>query len=124
MADTQSPTSVPLVLAQDDILLKGNKRAKMVFIVESSLPADLKEAVESLIETGLSQVEMMGEILKIMAELLRRDGRFDDLAREIVRYREIVFKDERYIPFTMIEARAVMSTMRKWLNVIERRSTI
>jgi hypothetical protein len=124
MADTQSPTSVSLVLVQDDILLKGNKRAKMVFIVESSLPADLKEAVESLIETGLSQVEMMGEILKVMAELLRRDGRFDDLAREIVRYREIVFKDNRCIPFTMIEARAVMSTMRKWLNVIERRSTI
>ena len=54
-------------------------------------------------------------------ELLRRDGRFDDLAREMGRYREIVFKADRCIPFTMIEARAVMSTMRKWLNVIERR---
>ncbi|NMX21390.1 hypothetical protein C5S30_02920 [ANME-1 cluster archaeon GoMg4] len=55
-----------------------------------------------------------------MVELLRRDGRFDDLAREMGRYREIVFKADRCIPFTMIEARAVMSTMRKWLNVIER----
>jgi hypothetical protein len=65
----------------------------------------------------------VSEILTVMAELLRRDGRFDDLAREVARYREIVFKKDRcIIPFTMIEARAVMSTMRKWRNTIERRS--
>jgi len=61
---TDSPSStvqVPLVLVQDDLVLSGEKRAKMVFIVESSLPGDLKEAVESLIETGLSQVELRGE---------------------------------------------------------------
>ncbi len=63
----------------------------------------------------------MREILKIMEGILRRDGRFDALAREVGRYRQIVFKEDRSIPFTMIEARAVMSTMRKWLNVIERR---
>jgi len=55
----------------------------------------------------------VSEILTVMAELLRRDGRFDDLAREVARYREIVFKKDRcMIPFTMIEARAVMSTAR------------
>jgi len=61
---TDSPSStvqVPLVLVQDDLVLSGEKRAKMVFIVESSLPGDLKEAVESLIETGLSRVELRGE---------------------------------------------------------------
>ena len=122
MTDTPSfTTPMPLVLVQDDIVLRGEKRVKMVFIVETSLTDDLKEAVESLIEVGLSKVELMGEILKVMAELLRRDGRFDDLAREVVRYQEIVFKENRSIPFTMIEARAVMSTMRKWQNTVERR---
>ena len=122
MTDTPSSTTpVPLVLVQDDIVLRDEKRVKMVFIVETSLTDDLKEAIESLIEVGLSKVELMGEILKVMAELLRRDGRFDDLAREVVRYREIVFKEDRSIPFTMIEARAVMSTLRKWQNTIDRR---
>ena len=123
MTDSSSATMhVPLVLVQDDLILSDEKRAKMVFIVDASLPGDLKEAVESLIETGLSQAELMGEILTVMAELLRRDGRFDDLAREVARYREIVFKEDRCrVPFTMIEARAVMSTMRKWRNTLERR---
>lgn len=121
MTDVLSPTSIPLVWLQDDIILGGKRRVKMIFIVDSSLPEDLKETIESLIETGLSEVEMMREILKIMEELLRRDGRFDALAREVGRYREIVFKEDRCMPFTMIEARAVMSTMQKWLNVIERR---
>ena len=90
--------------------------------MESSLPDDFKEVIESLIETGLSQVELMGGILTVMAELLGRDGRFDDLAREVAGYREIVFKQDRcMIPFTMIEARAVMSTLRKWQNIIEQR---
>jgi hypothetical protein len=123
MTDSSSYTvHVPLVLVQDDLVLSDEKRAKIVFILDASLPGDLKEAVESLIETGLSQVELMGEILTVMAELLRRDGRFDDLAREVARYRKIVFKEDRCIvPFTMIEARAVMSTLRKWRNTIGRR---
>lgn len=61
----------------------------------------------------------MGELLEVMAEIQRRDGRFDALAREVGRYRQIVLKEDRSIPFTMIEARAVLSKMRKWLNVIE-----
>jgi hypothetical protein len=64
---------------------------------------------------------MMREILQVIEELLSGDGRFDALAREIGRYREIVFKEDRCIPFTMIEARAIMSTMRKWLNALDRR---
>jgi hypothetical protein len=113
---------MPLVLVQDDVVLRGEKRRKLVFIVESALPDDFREAVESLIETGLSHVELMSGILTVLAELLRRDGRFDDLAREVAGYREIVFKQDRcLIPFTMIEARAVMSTLRKWQNIIERR---
>ncbi|MHC1610016.1 MAG: hypothetical protein ACXQTW_00150 [Candidatus Methanospirareceae archaeon] len=112
---------MPLVWLQDDIILGGKKRVKVVCIAESLPVEDLKEAVESLIETGLSEVEMMREILEIIGEILRRDGRFDDLAREVGRYREIVFREDRCMPFTMIEARAVMSTMRKWLNLVERR---
>jgi hypothetical protein len=45
---TDSPSStvqVPLLLVQDDLVLSGEKRARKVFIVESSLPWDLKEAV-------------------------------------------------------------------------------
>jgi hypothetical protein len=118
MTDARSPSPKPLVWVQDDILLRGNKRAKMVCIVESLPPEELKVAIESLIETGLSQVEMMRELLQVIEMLLNGDGRFDVLAREIGRYREIVFKEDRCIPFTMIEARAIMSTMRKWLNAI------
>lgn len=124
MSDTPASTTtpMPLVLVQDDVVLRGEKRRKLVFIVESALPDDFREAVESLIETGLSHVELMSGILTVLAELLRRDGRFDDLAREVAGYREIVFKQDRcLIPFTMIEARAVMSTLRKWQNIIERR---
>jgi len=122
MTDALSPTSEPLVWRQDDVIIRGKRRVKMVFILESSLPPeDLKDTIESLIETGLSKVEMMREILKIMEGILRRDGRFDALASKVGRYRQIVFKEDRILPFTMIEARAVMSTMRKWLNVIERR---
>jgi hypothetical protein len=121
MTDARSPSPKPLVWVQDDILLRGNKRAKMVCIVESLPPEELKVAIESLIESGLSQVEMMRELLQVIEMLLNGDGRFDVLAREIGRYREIVFKEDRCIPFTMIEARAIMSTMRKWLNAIDRR---
>ena len=121
MTDALSPTSEPIVWLQDDIILGGKKRVKLVFILESAQPDDLKDTIESLIETGLSKVEMMSEILKVVEEILRRDGRFDALAREIGRYREIVFREDRSIPFTMIEARAILSTMRKWLNTVERR---
>jgi len=122
MTDALSSTSEPLVWLQDDVIIRGKRRVKMVFILEFLLPPDdLKDTIESLIETGLSKVEMMREILKIMEGILRRDGRFDALASEVGRYRQIVFKEDRSIPFTMIEARAVLSTMRKWLNVIERR---
>ncbi|HUV79971.1 MAG TPA: hypothetical protein VMW40_04000 [Candidatus Bathyarchaeia archaeon] len=121
MTDALSSTSEPLVWLQDDVILGGKKRIKMVYIAESLPPEDLKETIESLIETGLSEVEMMREILKIVVVILRIDGRFDALAREVGRYREIVFKEDRCMPFTMIEARAVLSTMRKWQNAIERR---
>ena len=121
MTDAFSPGPIPLVWAQDDIQLRGNKRAKMICIVESVPPEDLKEAIESLIEIGLSQVELMREILQVIEELLRADGRFDALARDIGRYREIVFKEDRCLPFTMIEARAIMSTIRKWITIIDRR---
>jgi hypothetical protein len=98
MTDARSPSPKPLVWVQDDILLRGNKRAKMVCIVESLPPEELKVAIESLIESGLSQVEMMRELLQVIEMLLNGDGRFDVLAREIGRYREIVFKEVAAYP--------------------------
>ena len=57
MSDALSPTSEPFVWLQDDIILCGKKkRVKMVCIAESLPPEDLKETIESLIETGLSEV--------------------------------------------------------------------
>lgn len=125
MTDTTSSTSAPLVWIQDDVIVKGKKEIKLICILESSLPSDdLKDTIESLIEIGLSQVEKMREILQIMGEILRRDGRFQDISEEMRRYGEIVFREDRCIPFTMIEARAILSKMRKWLNAIERRLEI
>jgi hypothetical protein len=122
MTDTTSFTSAPLVWVQDDVLVKGKKGVKLICILESSLPPDdLKETIESLIEIGLSQVEKMREVLQIAGEILRRDGRFQDISEEMKRYGEIVFREDRCIPFTMIEARAILSKMQKWLNAIERR---
>jgi hypothetical protein len=122
MTDTTSFTSAPLVWVQDDILVKGKKGVRMICVMESSLPPDdLKETIESLIEIGLSQVEKMREVLQIAGEILRRDGRFQDISEEMRRYGEIVFREDRCIPFTMIEARAILSKMQKWLNAIERR---
>lgn len=122
---TERPHIVPesFVLVQDDVLLRGKKKAKMVCIVESEFvqPEDLKETIESLIEAGLSRLETMRANLLIIEDLLRRDGRFDDLAHDVGRYREIVFNESRSVPFTMIEARAVMTTMRKWRTMIARR---
>lgn len=122
MTESTSSTSAPLVWVQDDVIINGKKGIKLICILESSLPSDdLKETIESLIEIGLSQVEKMREVLQIMGEILRRDGRFQDISEEMRRYREIVFREDRCIPFTMIEARAILSKMRKWLNAIERR---
>ncbi len=108
MTERPDTAADSFVVLQDDVLLKGKKRATMVCIVESGSgsvqPEDLKETIESLIE-----------------DLLRRDGRFDDLACEVGRYREIVFTRPRSVPFTMIEARAVMTTMRKWRALLARR---
>jgi hypothetical protein len=122
---TELPHIVPesFVLVQDDVLLRGKKKVKMVCIVESEFvqPEDLNETIESLIEAGLSRLETMRANLLIIEDLLRRDGRFDDLAHDVGRYREIVFNESRSVPFTMIEARAVMTTMRKWRAMIARR---
>ncbi|GEM_PF-6268136 len=35
-----------------------------------------------------------------------------DISEEMRRYREIVFRDDRFIPFTMIEARAILKLIR------------
>ena len=56
MTDALSPISEPLVWLQDDVILGGKKRVKMVCIAESLPPEDLKDTIESLIETGLSEV--------------------------------------------------------------------
>jgi len=110
-------------MIQDDMLLRGKKKVKLVYIFESEFvqSEDLKVTIESLIEAGLSRLETMHANLLIIEDLLRRDGRFDDLAHDVARYREIVFKESRSVPFTMIEARAVMTTMRKWRTMIARR---
>jgi len=56
MTDTLSFTSEPLLWVQDDVILSGKKKVKMVFILESAPPDDLKDTIVSLIETGLSNV--------------------------------------------------------------------
>jgi len=116
MRENMSPT--PFVWVHDDIIIKG-KKLKITYIAELSIPEELAEIIEFLIETGLSQAEKMREIVQIMEEILRRDERFKDIAAEMKSYRETVFS--RGIPFTMIEARAILSKMRKWQNAIERR---
>lgn len=125
MTERPDTAAESFVVLQDDVLLKGKKRATMVCIVESGSgsvqPEDLKETIESLIEAGLSRLETMRANLLIIEDLLRRDGRFDDLACEVGRYREIVFTRPRSVPFTMIEARAVVTTMRKWRALLARR---
>jgi len=105
----------------DDVIIKGKKGIKMVCILEPTLPGDLKDAIAFLIETGLSKAEKMREILQIMERILKDDGRFTDIAAEMKSYRETVFS--RSIPFTMIEARAILSKLRKWQNTIQRRSS-
>jgi hypothetical protein len=110
----------PMLIIQDEVILKGKEGVKIVCIMDPLVSADLKETVEFLIETGLSKAEKMKEGLQIIEELLLNDGRFRDIAAEMKCYRETVFS--RGTPFTMIEARAIMRKLEKWLTVIERRS--
>jgi hypothetical protein len=102
----------------EGIVIKG-KKLRVTYILDSFLPSDLVDTFAFLIETGLSNAEKMREILQIMEEILRRDERFKDIAAEMKRYRETVFS--RSIPFTMIEARSILSKLRKWQNAIQRR---
>lgn len=121
MRDNISSLSSPFVwVHDDDVIIKGKKGVKMVCILEPTLPDDLKDTIEFLIETGLSEVERMREVLQIMEWILRRDERFKDIAAEMKVCREIVFREGRHIPFTMIEARAILSKFRKWQNAIVR----
>ncbi len=106
----------PFVWLTDDITVRGKKR-EIVYILE--FPENIKDTIASLIETGLSKAERMPESLEIMEALLRSDGRFTDVAAEMKIYRETVFS--RNIPFTMIEARAILSKLRRWQELIERR---
>ena len=119
MTNNISPMSLPFVwVHDDDVIIKGKKGIKMVCILEPTLPDDLKDTIEFLIETGLSEVEKMREVLQIMEWILRRDERFEGIAAEMEIYRETVFS--RRIPFIMIEARAILSKLRKWQNAIVR----
>ncbi len=106
----------PFVWITDNITI-GGKKGEIVYILD--LPADLKDTVAFLIETGLSKAERLPEVLQIMECILGGDGRFKDVAAEMKTYRETVFS--RGIPFTMMEARAILSKFRKWQNVIDRR---
>ena len=92
-------------------------------LLESSLPPadDVQDTIEALIETGLSKVERMREVLQITEEILSQDERFQDISRDMKGYREIVFREDRCLPFTMIEARAILRKMQKWLEAIEKR---
>jgi len=120
MADNVSTT--PFVwVHDDDVTIKG-KKLRITYIAEPpSMPDELTEIIGFLIETGLSKAEKMREILQIMERILKDDGRFTDIAAEMKSYRETVFS--RSIPFTMIEARAILSKLRKWQNTIQRRSS-
>jgi len=111
---------LPFVWVHDDdeIRIKG-KKLRITYIAEPSMPQELTEIIAFLIETGLSKAEKMREILQIMERILKDDGRFTDIAAEMKSYRETVFS--RSIPFTMIEARAILSKLRKWQNTIQRR---
>ncbi len=121
MADSISPMPYVWVHDDDDAIIKG-KKLKITYIVELSIPHELTEIIAFFIETGLSEVEKMREILQILERILRSDERFKDIAAEMKSYRETVFS--RSVPFTMIEARAILSKTRKWQNAIERRLSL
>ena len=106
----------PFVWITDEITIRG-KKGEIIYILE--FPENLKDTIALLIETSLSKAERMSESLEIMEALLSSDGRFRDVAAEMKNYRETVFS--RGVPFTMIEARAILSKLRKWQNLVERR---
>lgn len=112
MTDSASPA----VCIHDDVIVRG-KRLEITYIAEPA--QELSDIIAFLIETGLSQAERMPEVLQLMEDILRRDDRFKATAAEIKIYRETVFS--RSIPFTMIEARAILSKLRKWQSAIQRR---
>ena len=107
-------------IPEDDVTIKG-KKLRITYIADTPTPGGLTEIIGFLIETGLSKAEKMRKILQIMERILKDDGRFTDIAAEMKSYRETVFS--RSIPFTMIEARAILSKLRKWQNTIQRRSS-
>ena len=118
---TDNVSTMPFVwVYDDDVTIKG-KKLRITYIADTSTPGELTEIIGFLIETGLSKAEKMREILQIMERILKDDGRFIDIAAEMKSYRETVFS--RSIPFTMIEARAILSKLRKWQNTIQRRSS-
>ncbi len=104
------------IFLHDEVLIRGMKRFEMVYILDN-MP-DLRETITHLIETGLSNAERMPEVLKVIESILSQDNRFHAIATDVRRYREVLFS--RRIPFSMIEARAMLSRIRKWQNAIER----
>lgn len=118
MADDIS--SAPFVwVHDDDVTIKG-KKLRITYMAQPPTPDELTEIVAFLIETGLSQAEKMREILQLLERILKEDGRFTNIAAEMKSYRETVFREDRSLQFTMIEARAILSKMRKWQNAIQR----
>ena len=108
---TDNVSTMPFVwVYDDDVTIKG-KKLRITYIADTSTPGELTEIIGFLIETGLPKAEKMREILQIMERILRDDRRFTDIAAEMKSYRETVFS--RSIPFTMIEARAILSKLRK-----------
>lgn len=114
-------STMPFVWVYDDNVTIKGKKLRITYIADASTPGELTEIIGFLIETGLSKAEKMREILQIMERILKDDGRFIGIAAEMKSYRETVFS--RSIPFTMIEARAILSKLRKWQNTIQRRSS-
>ena len=99
----------------DELLVRG-KRFRTVYILDK-LP-DLRDTIAFLMDMRLSNVDRMPEILPLMEAFLSQDRRFVHIAADMRRYRETVLS--RGVPFTMIEARAILSKFRKWQNEIER----
>ncbi len=106
------------IVFHDELLVRG-KRFRTVYILDK-LP-DLRDTIAFLMDIWLSNVDRMPEVLPIMEAILSHDRRFVDIAADMKRYRETVLS--RGAPFTMIEARAILSKFRKWQNAIERAMT-
>ena len=107
-----------VIRIHDELLVKG-KRFKVVYILDiMDKPPDLCDTISFLMDMWLSNVDRMPEVLTIMEAILNQDRRFVDIAADMRRYRETVLS--RGAPFTMIEARAILSKFRKWRNAIER----